>query len=128
VKSSQVEDAAVARGGTENNEESKGIGQEAIPAKEVKPDDHENSFTFKLANPFEHSYDDHRDESVEVNEINIQLETPPANREQVTQRGALISLINFRQHSSHLPQIARRLDILPPSDDDYQTSNHHNPH
>jgi hypothetical protein len=71
VQSSQVEDAAPGKSGTDNNEESKGIGQEAIPAKEVKPDDHENSFTFKLANPFEHSYDDHRHESVEVNEINI---------------------------------------------------------
>ena len=54
VSSSQVEEgAAVARRSTANNEESKGIFQEAIPAKELKPGDQEKSFSFKLANPFE---------------------------------------------------------------------------
>jgi hypothetical protein len=70
VQSSQVEEGA-ARRSTDNNEESKGIFQEAIPAKEVKPGDQEKSFSFKLANPFEHSYDGQHEESLEVNEINI---------------------------------------------------------
>jgi hypothetical protein len=56
-----------------NNEESKGIGQETLPAKDIKPSDkaEDKSFSFKLVNPFDQSIEDQVEDSssIRVNDI-----------------------------------------------------------